>query len=81
MSVENVTLLESHATELANKWEDDYILCIEEDGIWISGMNINCSSIARRIRQQLENDYGYATQGPFREDGGLFILISQRKGS
>ena len=78
MSINNVEsyLKESHASSIKKKWSDR-VLSIENDGIWISGMNQNCGRVARQIRQELEN-CGYSTTDPRDEHGGLFVGISPK---
>ena len=78
MSANTVRILkERHASDLKEEWSDT-ILSIEEDGVWVSGINQNCGILARRIRQELEQ-YGYSTLEPRDEHGGLFVGISPER--
>ncbi len=74
MSKEKVQRLDdSHAQRIRAFWQDR-ILSVEDDGVWISGMNANSGVIAKRIKKELEN-CGYSTVGPVDENGGLFVQV------
>ena len=59
----------------------DRVLSIEQDGVWVSGMNANCASVARRIAGLLESE-GYVVDMVRDDDavrfGGRFVPVRGR---
>lgn len=66
--------------ELVEAVESGRVFCVEDGGIWFSGMNANVGRLARRVARRLSAEgytVGDVREGPADEFSGLCLPVEE----